>query len=65
MLTLAEIRRRPAMTSHDNADEVLKESTRRDIKEARFVVENAICGIEENVVKIEEQRDYKMKSKGI
>jgi hypothetical protein len=58
----ADTRRRFTMNLQDNIDEVLRENTRRDIKVARFVVDNAISGIEDNVGKLEEQRDYKMKS---
>lgn len=50
--------------SLENSENIqLIESSRRDIQISKFVVKNVISGVEDSVVKKEEQRDYKMKSK--
>jgi len=41
---------------------MFKEGTRKDISLAKFLIDTVIGGIEDTVVKKEEQRDHKMKS---
>jgi hypothetical protein len=49
----------PGNNDFDNA---LLISSKKDLELKKFIVNNAIHGIEESVLKREEQRDYKMKS---
>ncbi len=46
----------------NSTEDAVKEGSKRDINVAKFIIDNVIGGIEETVVKKEEQRDYKMKS---
>lgn len=47
----------------DLPDNGLLEGSRRDLQISKFIVKNVISEIEDAIIKKEEQRDYKMKSK--